>query len=152
MKPIAPFPLLAAGLLALAACQADKLSTPRATPASAQPAAAGIPMAPADAALLGAGIDDAADRLAPALPDDVIGAQLAADLRRLSAALAAGNAAGARSALGAARATLGRAGPTPDAAAIALALDRVEALLADGGLEHPGAVRPAAAPPADGLH
>ncbi len=146
----APYWLLGATTLALLACQADRVSTPRANkPAAAERSTTAPPPAPADLALLGASLDDAADRLAPALVDQGAAAQLAPQLRLLSAALATGDAARARSALQAARAALDRAGQTPDAAAIGLALDRAEALIPVEGPGHPA---PAAAEGSGALH
>ncbi len=136
MKRTAGMPILAAALVALAACQADKTNAPKesnGTPTAVPPA-----MISADMSLLIVGIDDAADRLAPALEDGVAGAELSAQLHLLSQALTQGNAARALGALTDARATLARAPATPDGGAIALALDRAEALLSDGGVDNPG--------------
>ena len=141
---------LALGCLALGACQADKANAPRPSNETQTPTAVTPPpVISADLSLLIVGVDDAAERLAPALEDAAAGAELSAQLHLLSRALAEGNTVRARGALAAARAALAPALATPDAAAIGLALDRAQALLSDAAVDNPGpSPRSSAAPEA----
>ena len=143
--------LFGIAVFALAACQADKASAPR--PPGETPGAATVlpPVISSDVTLLIAGIDDAADRIAPALDDGAAAAELAPQLHLLSQALTARDTSRARAALSSARAALARAEPTPDAGAIGLALDRAEALLSAGVVDNPGP-SPRSATPGDVLH
>ena len=137
MKLTAQTLILGTGLFALAACQADKANAPHASQNTNTQAVDAVAETPAasDVDGLRASLDDAAARLAPALEDPGSAAELSAQLRALSQALAAGNAIRARAALVAARNALARAGLSPDGAAIGLALDRAEERLSTGMLD-----------------
>lgn len=126
---------LAACLLAIAACQPDKVARPEAAePAAAGPGAFRPIASPEQLAGLAAGLDDAVRRLAPTLDDHRGAALLRLQLRDLAARMEAGDAANARRALANARAVLDRAGgvgasESVAGSAIRLVLDHAEALL-----------------------
>ena len=117
---------LSGGIIALAACQTDKLNAP--PEHNTSPVAAASSNDVTDLALLAASIDDAINRLAPALEDPLIAKKVVTQLVRLSAALTA-NAGDARNAIADVRRVLTGTESSPNAAAIELALARAEMLL-----------------------
>ncbi len=123
-------PVLSGWMIAVAGCRPDDVSNPvRDEAVVEQTVQHRAVVAGADLLALEATLEDAVDRLVPALDADASALHIASRLEQLSAALGTGDAVRARDALREVRVALGRVGPTPDVGAIGLVLERAQALL-----------------------
>ncbi len=121
-------------LAACEACEGDVARPNTADTTAARPVVHRPLASPEQLLAIGGALDDAANRLAPALDDRVGAAILRIHLDELAARLAAGDEPGARRLLASARQALDAAGGVGDGetvpgSAIRLVLDHVEALL-----------------------